>query len=213
MTPLTLLAEDESLFRDTCRSFAEERIKPHVRRMDEEGKLDPGLIPELFQLGLMGIHIPEELGGGGGTFFMSVLAVEEISRVDASFGVFVDVQNTLVNNAIMRWATEEQKQQVSAAACRDLVGAYALSEAGSGSDAFALACRATETGDALRSQRPKALDYERAGGGSIHRVRHGESRGGLQGHHGISCGARISRVSASARRKTSSAFERPAPAN
>src|SRR5688572_23470827 len=111
MTPLTLLAEDESLFRDTCRSFAEERIKPHVRRMDDEGNLDPGLIPDLFDLGLMGIHIPEELGGGGGTFFMSVLAVEELSRVDASFGVFVDVQNTLVNNAIMRWATEDQKRK------------------------------------------------------------------------------------------------------
>jgi len=147
MTPLTLLAEDESLFRDTCRSFAEERIKPHVRRMDEEGKLDPGLIPELFQLGVMGIHIPEELGGGGGTFFMSVLAVEEISRVDASFGVFIDVQNTLVNNAIMRWATEEQKRKYLPRLAKDLVGAYALSEAGSGSDAFALACRATDKGD------------------------------------------------------------------
>lgn len=147
MTPLTMLAEDESLFRDTCRSFAEQRIKPHVRRMDEEGKLEPGLIPELFQLGVMGIPIPEELGGSGGTFFMSVLAVEEVSRVDASFGVFIDVQNTLVNNAIMRWATEDQKTNYLPRLARDLVGAYALSEAGSGSDAFALACRATETGD------------------------------------------------------------------
>ena len=147
MTPLTMLAEDESLFRDTCRSFAEQRIKPHVRRMDEEGKLEPGLIPELFQLGVMGIPIPEELGGSGGTFFMSVLAVEEVSRVDASFGVFIDVQNTLVNNAIMRWATEDQKNKYLPRLARDLVGAYALSEAGSGSDAFALACRATETGD------------------------------------------------------------------
>lgn len=147
MTPLTMLAEDESLFRDTCRSFAEQRIKPHVRRMDEEGKLEPGLIPELFQLGVMGIPIPEELGGSGGTFFMSVLAVEEVSRVDASFGVFIDVQNTLVNNAIMRWATEDQKNKYLPRLARDLVGAYALSEAGSGSDAFALACRATEMGD------------------------------------------------------------------
>jgi len=147
MTPLTLLTEDESMFRDTCRSFAEERIKPHVRRMDEEAKLDPTLIPELFQLGLMGIHIPEELGGGGGTFFMSVLAVEELSRVDASFGVFVDVQNTLVNNALMRWATEDQKQKYLPQLSRDVVGAYALSEAGSGSDAFALASRAVEDGD------------------------------------------------------------------
>src|SRR5215510_11778648 len=105
-TPLTLLSEDEQLFRGSCRSFAEQRIKPVTRRMDEEAKLDTSLFPEFFQLGLMGIHIPEEFGGGAGSFFMSVLAVEEISRVDASFGVFIYVQNTLVNNAIMRWATE-----------------------------------------------------------------------------------------------------------
>jgi butyryl-CoA dehydrogenase/short/branched chain acyl-CoA dehydrogenase len=147
MTPLTLLAEDERMFRDICRSFAEEQIKPHVRRMDDEAKLDPALIPGLFELGLMGIHVPESFGGSGGTFFMSVLAVEEISRVDASFGVFVDVQNTLVNNAIMRWATEEQKREHLPRLSRDLVGAYALSEAGSGSDAFALACRAVDRGD------------------------------------------------------------------
>ena len=147
MTPLTQLAEDESMFRDTCRSFAEQRIKPHVRRMDEDAKLEASLIPELFELGLMGIHIPEALGGGGGTFFMSVLAVEELSRVDASFGVFVDVQNTLVNNALMRWATEDQKKKYLPRLAHDLVGAYALSEAGSGSDAFALACRATEDAD------------------------------------------------------------------
>src|SRR5262245_51938390 len=147
MTPLTVLAEDESMFRDTCRSFAEERIKPLVRKMDEEAKLEPSLIPELFQLGLMGIHIPEEFGGSGGTFFMSVLAVEEVSRVDASFGVFIDVQNTLVNNAIMRWANADQKREYLPKLAKDLVGAYALSEAGSGSDAFALACRATAKQD------------------------------------------------------------------
>jgi alkylation response protein AidB-like acyl-CoA dehydrogenase len=147
MTPLTLLADDERMFRDMCRSFAEERIKPHVRRMDEEAKLEASLIPELFELGLMGVHVPESFGGSGGTFFMSVIAVEEISRVDASFGVFIDVQNTLVNNAIMRWAADEQKQRYLPQLARDLVGAYALSEAGSGSDAFALACRAVEQGD------------------------------------------------------------------
>src|SRR6266496_3393207 len=107
--PLTTLSEEEQLFRDSCRSFAEERIRPLVRRMDEEAKLEASLIPELFQLGLMGIHVPEAYDGAGGSFFMSVLAVEEISRVDASFGVFIDVQNTLVNNAIMRWANEDQK--------------------------------------------------------------------------------------------------------
>src|SRR5207244_7786464 len=97
-----VLSEDERLFRESCRSFAEERIGPLVRKMDDEAKLDLGVIPHLFELGLMGIHIPEEFGGSSGSFFMSVLAVEEISRVDASFGVFIDVQNTLVNNAIMQ---------------------------------------------------------------------------------------------------------------
>src|SRR6266516_2046830 len=145
--PLTTLSEDEQLFRDSCRLFAEGRIKPLVRKMDEEAKLDRSVIPELFDLGLMGIHVPEELGGGGGSFFMSVLAVEEISRVDASFGVFIDVQNTLVNNALMRWANDEQKRKYLPRLAKDLVGAYALSEAGSGSDAFALACRAVDNGD------------------------------------------------------------------
>ena len=145
--PLTVLSEDEQLFRESCRSFAEERIKPLVHKMDEEAKLEHKLIPELFDLGLMGIHIPEAFGGAAGSFFMSVLAVEEISRVDASFGVFIDVQNTLVNNAIMRWANDEQKREYLPRLAKDLVGAYALSEAGSGSDAFALACRAVDNGD------------------------------------------------------------------
>ena len=146
-TPLTVLSEDEQLFRDSCRSFAEERIQPLVRKMDEDAKLEQSIIPQLFELGLMGIHIPEDFGGGSGSFFMSVLAVEELSRVDASFGVFVDVQNTLVNNAIMRWANDEQKKKYLPRLAKDVVGAYALSEAGSGSDAFALACRATDKGD------------------------------------------------------------------
>jgi short/branched chain acyl-CoA dehydrogenase len=145
--PLTVLSEDEELFRDSCRSFAEERIKPLVRRMDDEARLERSIIPELFDLGLMGIHVPEQFGGGSGSFFMSVLAVEEISRVDASFGVFIDVQNTLVNNALMRWANDDQKGQYLPRLAKDLVGAYALSEAASGSDAFALACRAVEAGD------------------------------------------------------------------
>jgi short/branched chain acyl-CoA dehydrogenase len=146
-TPLTVLNDDEQLFQSSCRAFAEERIKPHVRRMDEEAKLDASIIPELFGLGLMGIHIPDEFGGANGSFFMSVIAVEEISRVDASFGVFVDVQNTLVNNAIMRWGNAEQKKKYLPKLAAERVGAYALSEAGSGSDAFALACRAVDAGD------------------------------------------------------------------
>src|SRR5438876_9916096 len=109
-SPLTILSEDERLFRDSCRQFAEGRIHPLVRKMDEEAKLEKSVIPELFDLGLMGIHVPEEFGGASGSFFMSVLAVEEISRVDASFGVFIDVQNTLVNNAIMRWGNDEQNR-------------------------------------------------------------------------------------------------------
>ena len=145
--PLTVLSEDEELFRDSCRDFSEEQIRPLVRKMDDEAKLDPGIISQLFDLGLMGIHIDDELGGAGGSIFMSVLAVEEISRVDASFGVMVDVQNTLVNNALLRWADEEQKQRFVTRLASDTVGAYALSEAESGSDAFALSCRAVEDGD------------------------------------------------------------------
>jgi butyryl-CoA dehydrogenase/short/branched chain acyl-CoA dehydrogenase len=145
--PLTALSEDEQLFRDSCRSFAEGRIGPLVRKMDEEAKLEKSIITELFDLGLMGIHIPEEFGGAGGSFFMSVLAVEEISGVNASFGVFIDVQNTLVNNAIMRWANNDQKRTYLPPLAKETVGAYALSEAGSGSDAFALACRAADKGD------------------------------------------------------------------
>jgi butyryl-CoA dehydrogenase/short/branched chain acyl-CoA dehydrogenase len=146
-TPLTVLSDDEQLFQSSCRAFAEERIKPHVRRMDDEAKLDASIIPELFGLGLMGIHIPDEFGGADGSFFMSVIAVEEISRVDASFGVFVDVQNTLVNNAVLRWGNVEQKNKYLPKLASEQVGAYALSEAGSGSDAFALACRAVDAGD------------------------------------------------------------------
>src|SRR5215813_14530025 len=145
--PLTFLSEDEQLFRESYQSFAQERIQPLVHKMDEEEKLDQSIIPQLFDLGLMGIHIPEQFGGSSGSFFMSVLAVEEVSRVDGSFGVFIDVQNTLVNNAIMRWADDEQKRKYLPRLAKDLVGAYALSEAGSGSDAFALACRAVENGD------------------------------------------------------------------
>src|SRR2546428_13202570 len=145
--PLTVLSEDEQLFRNSCRSFAEGRIGPLVRKMDEEAKLEQSVIPELFNLGLMGIHIPEQFGGAEGSFFMSVLAVEEISRVDASFGVFVDVQNTLVNNAILRWANDDQKRRYLSKLAKDTVGAYALSEAGSGSDAFALSCRAVDHDD------------------------------------------------------------------
>jgi len=139
---LTQLGEDEQMFRDTVRRFAIEQIGPLVRGMDESQQMDPGLIKKLFDLGLMGIEIPEQYGGAGGTFFNAILAVEELSRVDASAGVVVDVQNTLVNNALLRWGNAEQKKRYLPKMAADTVGAYALSEASSGSDAFALQTRA-----------------------------------------------------------------------
>jgi alkylation response protein AidB-like acyl-CoA dehydrogenase len=145
--PLVSLTEDEVLFRDTVRQFADESVRPHVKEMDEKGVFEPKLIEQFFQLGLMGIEVPEQYGGGGGTFFEAILAVEELSRVDPSAGVIVDVQNTLVNNAFLRWATEEQKKRYLPRMCSDTVGAYALSEAASGSDAFALQTRAELKGD------------------------------------------------------------------
>ncbi len=145
--PLVSLTEDEVLFRDTVRQFADESVRPYVKEMDEKGVFEHKLIEQFFQLGLMGIEIPEQYGGGGGTFFEAILAVEELSRVDPSAGVVVDVQNTLVNNALLRWATEEQKDRYLPRLCSDTVGAYALSEAGSGSDAFALQTKAELKGD------------------------------------------------------------------
>ncbi|MEK6303771.1 MAG: acyl-CoA dehydrogenase [Acidobacteriota bacterium] len=145
--PLTSLTDEEVLFRQSVREFAEQRIRPLAAEMDEQGRFAADLIKQFFDLGLMGIGIPEEHGGQGGTFFNSILAVEELSRVDASAGVIVDVQNTLVNNAILRWGTEEQKKKYFARLSSDTVGAYALSEAGSGSDAFALATKAEDKGN------------------------------------------------------------------
>src|ERR1035438_3185899 len=145
--PLVSLTEDEVLFRDTVRQFADESVRPYVKEMDEKGVFEHKIIEQFFQLGLMGIEVPEQYGGGGGTFFEAILAVEELSRVDPSAGVVVDVQNTLVNNALLRWATEEQKERYLPRMCSDTVGAYALSEAGSGSDAFALQTKAKLKGD------------------------------------------------------------------
>lgn len=145
--PLTYLSEDEQMFRSSVREFARDTIGPLVRQMDEEQHFDSGLLPQLFSLGLMGIEIPADLGGSGGTFFEAILAVEEISAVDPSVGVLVDVQNTLCVNALLRWGTEAQKQKYLAKMAADTVAAYALSEAGSGSDAFALQARAEKRGD------------------------------------------------------------------
>lgn len=144
---LTMLSEEEITFQQAVREFAEAEIRPRTARADEEQKFPQEILPKLFDLGIMGIEIPESLGGAGASFFMSVLAVEEISRVDASVGVFVDVQNTLVVNALLRWGNEAQKAKYGRLLATRTVGAYALSEAGSGSDAFALQCKATDRGD------------------------------------------------------------------
>ena len=145
--PLTQLNEDEQLFRSTVREFAQKSIGPLVRQMDEEQHFSADLLPQLFNLGLMGIEIPMEYNGSGGTFFEAILAVEEISAIDASVGVLVDVQNTLCVNAFLRWGTEQQKKTYLSRLATDTVGAYALSEAASGSDAFALQTRAELRGD------------------------------------------------------------------
>ncbi|HWZ82822.1 MAG TPA: acyl-CoA dehydrogenase [Terriglobales bacterium] len=145
--PLTTLSDDEILFRDNVRQFSEDKIRPLAKEMDEKTVFDHALLDQFFQLGLMGIEIPEQYGGAGGTFFEAILAVEEFSRVDASAGVIVDVQNTLVANAILRWANDEQKKRYLPKMAADTLGAYALSEAGSGSDAFALQTRAELRGN------------------------------------------------------------------
>jgi butyryl-CoA dehydrogenase/short/branched chain acyl-CoA dehydrogenase len=145
-SPLVALTEDEVLFRENVRQFADENIRPKVREMDEKGVFDKGLIDQFFQLGLMGIEIPEQFGGAGGSFFEAILAVEEVSKVDPSAGVIVDVQNTLVNNALLHWTTDDQKKRYLPRQASNTVGAYALSEASSGSDAFAMQTRAEKKG-------------------------------------------------------------------
>jgi butyryl-CoA dehydrogenase/short/branched chain acyl-CoA dehydrogenase len=148
--PLTQLSEEESLFYSTVRKFAEEAIAPHVRAMDDEQRLDEGLVEQVFELGLMGIEIPEELGGAGGSFFDAVLAIEAISTVDPAVAVLVDVHNTLVINALRRWGSPAQQQHWLPKLAAGTVGAYALSEAGSGSDAFALQTRAEKLPSGFR---------------------------------------------------------------
>ncbi len=146
-TPLTVLSEEEQMFQQSVRDFAVEKIRPLVNQMDHDAQMSKDLIRDFFDLGVMGIEIPEQWGGAGSSFFTAVLVVEELSHVDASCGVLVDVQNTLVNNAILRWGNEDQKSKYLSMLTKDTVGAYALSEAGSGSDAFALACKAEDKGD------------------------------------------------------------------
>jgi alkylation response protein AidB-like acyl-CoA dehydrogenase len=152
---LTTLSEDETLFRDSVYEFADREIRPLAREMDEHAKIPRELIDRLFDLGIMAVEIPEALGGAGATFFHSVLAIEALSRVDPSIAVLVDVQNTLVINALLRWGHEDLKRRYLPRMAKNAVGAYALSEAGSGSDAFALGTRASERGGdwVLRGQK------------------------------------------------------------
>jgi len=145
--PLTVLSEEEGMFRDAVRGFAEERVRPLTHAMDEAGALDGSLIPPCFEMGLMGIEVPEALGGAGGSFFLAVLAVEALSAVDPAVAILVDVQNTLVNNCILRWGNDEQRQRYLPKLAAEWVGAYALSEPGAGSDAFGLETRAERRGD------------------------------------------------------------------
>ena len=147
MQALTQLSDEESMFRDVVRRFAKQEIAPLVRQMDEHAKLDPGLLRKIFEQGFMGIDIPEEYGGQGGSFFQSVLMIEELAAVDPAVSVCVDVQNTLVNNAIRRWGSAEQKTHYLPKLASEMVGSYALSEAGAGSDAFGLAASAKRDGD------------------------------------------------------------------
>ena len=145
--PLTILSEEESMFREAIAAFADEEVRPRVRDMEKASKIDPTLLPKYFELGLMGIEVPEEYGGAGGSLMMVALAVEEISKVDASAAIVCDVQNTLVNFPILKYGNDEQKQRYLTRLTSEVVGAYALSEAGSGSDAFGLATRAEKKGD------------------------------------------------------------------
>jgi alkylation response protein AidB-like acyl-CoA dehydrogenase len=147
MSSLNILSEDEKLFQESIREFATERLLPLREKMDEEQILDKGFLQECFEMGLMGIEIPEEFGGAQGSFFMSILAIEELSKIDASAGVFVDVQNTLVNNIFSRFATNEQKAKYFPLLATEKVGCFCLTEANSGSDAFALKTKAIQEGD------------------------------------------------------------------
>src|SRR5512135_3428315 len=145
--PLTVLSEEESMFQGAVRDFADEQVRPLVPAQEASGHYEPAFIKACFEMGLMGIEIPDSLGGSGGSFFMSTLAVEALSRVDAASAILVDVQNTLVVNCVLRWANDEQKARYCPKLASEWVGAYALSEAGSGSDAFGLATKAEKKGD------------------------------------------------------------------
>jgi alkylation response protein AidB-like acyl-CoA dehydrogenase len=182
--PLTVLNDEEKMFQATVRRFARERIGPHVRAMDEAAVFRKELLAEMFELGLMGIEIPEEFGGQGGDFFQSVLAVEALAAVDPSAAVIVDVQNTIANNILLRWGNDAQKRRYLPALAKDTVASFALSEAGSGSDAFALATRAVRDGDSFRITGRKLWITNAAEAGIFFLFANANPEAG---HRGITC--------------------------
>jgi butyryl-CoA dehydrogenase/short/branched chain acyl-CoA dehydrogenase len=182
--PLTALSEEEAMFRDAVRQFARERIGPWVREMDEAGVFRKDLLREMFELGLMGIEIPEDYGGQAGSFFQSVLAVEALAAVDPSAAVIVDVQNTIANNILLRWGNEDQKRRYFPRLARDTVASFALSEAGSGSDAFAMATRAVPDGDHFRITGRKLWITNAAEAGIFFLFANANPEAG---HRGITC--------------------------
>src|SRR5277367_5901504 len=210
--PLTSFSEEEILFRSSVREFAKDQIAPLVREMDEHSKFNPALLKKLFDLGLMGIEIPEEYGGQGGSFFQCVIAIEEISAVDPSAGVVVDVQNTIVNNAILRWGNAAQKRQYLSKLARDTVGCYALSEAGSGSDAFGLARTLSITAITFCSPAGSCGSAMPPRAGSFCSSPTSTRRAATRASRPSSSSA-IFPAFRSARRKTSSAFVPPPPAS
>src|SRR5258706_6755408 len=159
---LTLLSDEETMFRDAVAAFAQEEVRPRVADMEKAGRIDPALLPKYFQLGLMGIEVPDQYGGAGGTLFMVTLAVEEISKVDAASAIVCDVQNTLVNYPIARYGTDAQKAKYLPQLASEIIGAYALSESGSGSDAFGLAAPAPNPGAKLAVDRQELWTHHGA---------------------------------------------------
>ena len=200
------LSEEDSMFRAAVRQFARAEITPYVREMDASAHFRADLLQKFFGLGLMGIEIPEEFGGQGGTFFQSVLAVEEVAAVDPAASVIIDVQNTLVVNAFLRWGTEEQKRRYLTRIAKDTIGAYALSEAASGSDAFALQTRAVADGDGFRISGRKLWITNAAEAGIFLVFANANPEAGLQGNHCFLVERDATGFSGWTQRRTSSAY-------
>ena len=202
---LTRLSEEERLFAGSVYDFAQREVRPLVREMDERGAMATALLPKLFDLGIMGIEIPEEFGGAGATLFHSVLAVEALSRVDPALGVLVDVQNTLVVNSIVRWGNAEVKARYLPRLAASAIGAFCPVGGRVGIRRVCAHDPRRRVGRRLSHHGPQAVDHQRQRSRHLHRVRHGESRRRLQGHHRLRASSAAWPASPSARRKTSSA--------